>query len=211
MSLVVVLLMGGVRSPLPAADGTEPADLQGRRGGRQLLGAAVQPWRVENGFVVFDAPVNFTSDVTANSKVDLNGMTYVQWLRVDDLARLYKVIIEGSVSIKRSLEVNETAFVRGDLQTENLVVGGGAEIGSQYRGQADYAGVVLSVNGMGLFGNAGAENEGQGYYTEVGPGAIKTTWDATKRRSGSTCLLGRSFADVQMGLTEPAKPMCSAS
>ena len=41
MSLVVVLLMGGVRSPLPAADGTEPADLQGRRGGRQLLGAAV--------------------------------------------------------------------------------------------------------------------------------------------------------------------------
>ncbi|PSC67046.1 hypothetical protein C2E20_9286 [Micractinium conductrix] len=120
MSLVVVLLMGGVRSPLPAADGTEPADLQGRRGGRQLLGAAVQPWRVENGFVVFDAPVNFTSDVTANSKVDLNGMTYVQWLRVDDLARLYKVIIEGSVSIKRSLEVNETAFVRGDLQTENL-------------------------------------------------------------------------------------------
>ena len=33
---------------------------------------------MENGFVVFDAPVNFTSDVTANSKVDLNGMTYVQ-------------------------------------------------------------------------------------------------------------------------------------
>ena len=34
------------------------------------------------------------------------------------------------------LQVNETAFVRGDLQTENLVVGGGAEIGSQYRGEA---------------------------------------------------------------------------
>ena len=44
---------------------------------------------------------------------------------------------------------------------------------------------------------------------QIAPGQVRTSWLTTQQGAGPACVLGRSFADVQMGLTQADTHMCS--
>lgn len=41
---------------------------------------------------------------------------------------------------------------------------------------------------------------------QVGPGQVRTAWEG---KDSPTCTVGRTWADVQTGLTKAASPICN--